>query len=100
MGGGADRHPQRPRTGAVFTKAQGHSAAARPAQAEADIFKRPFVAALLIVDDKVAVLQTDFVEVLSIKAAQAEAVEPIEAGQQSVLGVIDGARRRAGRRIG
>ena len=56
----------------------------RPAKAEADVFEIPFVAALLIVDDEVAVLQTDFVEVLPVKPGQAQAVEPVEAGKQSV----------------
>ena len=79
---------------ALFAETQGHPAGAWPPQAEADVIERPFVAALLIVNDQIAVLQTDFVEVLSVETRQAQAVEPIEARQQSVL------RGACGRRCG
>src|SRR5471032_588317 len=69
-----------------LTDAERHASRARPTQAEADVLEGPFVAALLIVDDQDAVLQADFIEVLSVKTGQAEAVEPIEAGQQSACG--------------
>src|SRR5215831_7219632 len=55
----------------------------RPAQAQADVLERKLVAALLVVDDKRAVLQADLVEVLAVEAGQAEAVEPIEPRKQS-----------------
>lgn len=58
---------------------------ARPAQAERDVLKRPFAAALLIVDDQIAVLETDLVEVLAVEAGQAQAVEPVEALKNSTL---------------
>ena len=77
---------------ALFAETQGHPAGAWPPQAEADVIERPFVAALLIVDDQIAVLQTDFVEVLSVETRQAQAVEPIEARQQSVLRAACGRR--------
>src|SRR6476659_3903570 len=81
---------------ALFTHTQRHPAAARPAKAQGNVFEIPFVAALLIVDDQVAVLQTDFVEVLAVEPGQAQAVEPIEAGEQSAgLTVIRGLGRRA-----
>src|ERR1035437_6627939 len=67
----------------LFANAQRHPAAAGPAKTEGDVFEVPFVAALLIVDNKVSVLQTDFIEVLSVKSGQAQAVEPIEAGEQT-----------------
>src|SRR5579859_4097908 len=78
-----DGNPQRPRLGAVLTEAQRHAAAARPAKAEIDVFEFPFVAALLVVDDQIAVLQADLVEVLAVKTGEAEAVEPIETGEHS-----------------
>ena len=53
--------------------------------------KRPLVAALLVVDDQIAVLQADLVEILAVETGQAQAVEPVEAGEQSVL--------RLGRRV-
>ena len=62
---------------------QRHPAAARPAKTEADVLEIPFVAALLIVDDQVSVLQADFIEVLSVEPGQAQAVEPVEPGKQS-----------------
>ncbi len=80
-----DRNPQRPRMGALLAETERHPACARPPQAEADVIERPFVAALLIVDDQIAILQADFVEVLSVETGQAQAVEPVETGQQSVL---------------
>jgi len=70
-------------------------AAARPSKAEGDVLEIPFVAALLVVNDKVSVLQTDFVEVLSVKAGQAQAVEPIKAGKQSAC-VLSGPAAAAG----
>jgi len=84
--GRPDEHPKRPRMPAFFADAQRHPSGARPAQAEADILERPFVAALLIVDDQDAVLQADFVEVLSVEPGEAQAVQPIETGQQSARG--------------
>ena len=86
-----DHHLERPWTRTLLAKAHCNPTAARPAHAEADIFECPFVAALLVVDDEIAVLEADLVEVLPIEASQAEAVEPVEAGQQSV-------RRRVRRR--
>src|ERR1700681_5084726 len=68
---------------ALFAYAQRHAAAAGPAKTEGDVLEIPFVAALLVVDDQVSVLQTDFIEVLSVQAGQAQAVEPIEPGKQS-----------------
>src|SRR5437879_9595956 len=67
----------------LFAYAQRHAAAAGPAKTEGDVLEIPFVAALLIVDDQVSVLQTNFIEVLSVESGQAQAVEPIEAGKQS-----------------
>src|SRR6185437_14683950 len=61
VGGGADRDAKRPCMTAIFANAEGNAAATRAAKAEADVFELPFVAALLIVDNEVAVLQTDFV---------------------------------------
>src|SRR3954453_21270347 len=78
--------------GALFAEAQRHAATAGPPQAEADIFERPFVAALLIVDDEVPVLQADLVEVLAVEPGQAQAVDPVEAGKQSALRAF-GSRR-------
>ena len=52
-------------------------------------FSRP---ALLIVDDQIAVLQADLVEVLAVETGQAEAVEPVETGEQPA-----GCRRRRSR---
>jgi hypothetical protein len=77
-------------------RTQRHAATARPAKAEADIVKGPFVAALLIVNDKIAVLQTDLVEVLSVEAGQAQAVEPVETRKQSVLRRLGSSRSGAG----
>jgi hypothetical protein len=68
---------------AFFADLQRHPAATRPAKTEADILEIPFVAALLIVDDQISVLQPDFVEVLSVEPGQAQAVEPVEPGKQS-----------------
>src|SRR5579883_3031898 len=48
---------QRPGTRALLAQAECHAAAERPAQAEADILKIPFVAALLVIDHQTAVLQ-------------------------------------------
>ena len=90
VGGRSNQHPQRPGVAALLAHAQRHTAAARPAQTEADVFEIPFVAALLIVDDEIAVLQTDFVEVLSVKSGQAQTVEPVEAGKQSALRILGG----------
>jgi hypothetical protein len=81
--GRSDHNAKRPRMAALFAHAQRHPAAAGPAKAERDVVEIPFVAALLIVDDKVSVLQTDLVEVLPVKSGQAQAIEPIEAGKQS-----------------
>ena len=64
---------------ALLAEAERDAATARPAQAEADVLKGPFAAALLIVDDQVAVLQTDLVEVLAVEAGHAQTVEPVEA---------------------
>ena len=93
-----DHDPQRPRIGALLAEPNRDPAAAWPAHAEADIFKRPFVAALLVVDDEIAVLEADLVQVLAVEPGQAEAVEPVEAGQQSVLRWVGGRRRDARRR--
>src|SRR5467141_3013982 len=68
---------------ALFAYTQRPPAAARPAKSEGDIFEIPFVAALLIVDDQVSVLQADFIEVLSVEPGQAQAVEPVEPGKQA-----------------
>src|SRR4029077_2236998 len=93
------RDPNRPWMRALFAQAQRDAAAARPAQAQADILEIPFIAALLIVDDQVAVLQADLVEILPIEAGQAQAVEPIEAGEQSVLCTAVRRRSRLVRRV-
>src|SRR5262249_12578376 len=85
VGGRTDRYLQRPRLGALFAEADRATTAARAAEAQADIFKRPFVAALLVVDEKVAVLQTDLIEVLSVETGEAETVEPVEPGQNTGL---------------
>ena len=66
-----------------FAYLQRHPAAARPAKTEADILEIPFVAALLIVDNQISVLQADFIEVLSVEPGQAQAVEPVEPGKQA-----------------
>src|ERR1700753_3683652 len=66
--------PQRPGRGPLLADGQRHAAAARPAQADGDVVEIPFVAALLVVDDQLAVLQTDFVEVLSVEPGEAQAV--------------------------
>src|SRR5262249_46663938 len=76
------------------------AAAARPSQAETDILKIPFVAALLIVDDQVAVLQSDLIEILTVEPGQAQTVEPVEAGEQSARGRIRCSCGRRGRRRG
>ena len=68
---------------AIFPDTERNPAAMRAAKAEADVFELPFVATLLIVNNEVAVLQADFVEVLPVQPGQAQAVEPVEAGQQS-----------------
>ena len=81
--GRSDRDAQRPCMAALFADAERHPAAARPPEAEGDVLEIPFVAALLIVDGQDSVLQTNFIEVLAIKAGQAQAVEPVEAGKQS-----------------
>src|SRR5438445_578487 len=58
IGGRPYHHPQRPGMCALFAETERHAAAAGPAQTKADVVKGPFVAALLIVDNQVAVLQT------------------------------------------
>ena len=68
---------------AFFAYLQRHPAATRPAKTEADVLEIPFVAALLIVDDQISVLQADFIEVLSVEPGQAQAVEPVEPGKQA-----------------
>ena len=83
VGGRSDHDAKRPGMATFFAYLQRHPAAARPAKTEADILEIPFVAALLIINDQVSVLQTDFVEVLSIEPGQAQAVEPVEPGKQS-----------------
>src|SRR5260370_9688013 len=73
---------------ASFTSyARRHPAATRPAKTQGDVVELPFVAALLVVDNQVAVLQTDFIEILSVQSGQAQAVEPIETGEQSARGI-------------
>src|SRR5665213_4580511 len=80
---------------ALFANAERYSAGARPAKTKADVLEIPFVAAILVVDDQDPVLQANFVEILAIKSRQAQAVQPVEARQQSALRV--GNRRgRAG----
>src|SRR3979490_1893331 len=78
----------------LFAHAQRHPAAARAAQTKRDILEIPFVAALLIVDNQVSVLQPDFIEVLSVEPRQAEAVEPIKSGEQSTRCRVYGYRGR------
>ena len=85
----ADRDAQRPRPRALLAEAERDAATARPAQAERDVLKRPFVAALLVVDDQIAVLQADLVEVLAVETGQAQTVEPVEA-RQAVRSVLSG----------
>ena len=80
-----DHDLERPWTRTVLAKAHCNPTAPRPAHAEADIFECPFVAALLVVDDEIAVLEADLVQILSVEAGQTEAIEPVEAGQQSIL---------------
>ena len=98
VGGRSDHDAKRPGAAALFAETERYPAAARPAQAEADILERPFVAALLVVDNEVAVLQADLVEVLPVEPGQAQAVEPVEAGEQSALPAIGS--RRGGRGCG
>ena len=97
LAGGSDHDAKRPGAAALLAETERHPAAARPAQAEADILERPFVAALLVVDDEVAVLQADLVEVLPVEPGQAQAVEPVEAGEQTALRAIGS--RRGGRGV-
>ncbi len=84
--GGADRGAQRPRARALLAEAERDAATARPAQAERDVLKAPFAAALLIVDDQIAVLQTDLVEVLAVEPGHAQTVEPVEALKNATRG--------------
>ncbi|MBA7481600.1 hypothetical protein ES707_17074 [subsurface metagenome] len=95
VSGRTNRHLQRPRLCALFAEAQRDAAAARTPQAQAYVLERPFVAALLVVDDKVAVLQADFVEVLSVETGEAETVEPVEAGENAGLCAVRCGRSRA-----
>ena len=67
----------------LLADAQRDAAVARTAQAERDVLEGPAIAALLVVDDQIAVLQTDLVEVLAVEPGQAQAVEPVEAGEQA-----------------
>ena len=97
VGGRSDRNAKRPGVASLFADAQRHPAAVRPAKTERNVFEIPFVAALLVVDDQASVLQTDLIEILSIQSGQAEAVEPIEAGKQSVLGTVRRWRSDSGR---
>ena len=83
VGGRSDHDAKRPGMATFFAYLQRHPAAARPAKTEADILEIPFVAALLIVDDQISVLQADFIEVLSVEPGQAQAVEPVEPGKQA-----------------
>src|ERR1700760_69750 len=79
-----DRDAHRPGVRALLAETERRAAGARSAQAEIYVLKIPFVAALLVVDDKHAVLQADLVEVLSVETGEAETVEPVEAGEQTV----------------
>src|SRR6202008_360689 len=77
-----DQDPQRPGVAALFADAQCDPAAARSAQAEADVLKIPFVAALLVLDDEPSVLQADLIEILAVEPGEAEAIEPLKPRKQ------------------
>src|SRR5581483_2837644 len=83
--GRSHRDAQRPGTRTVLAEAESHAAAERPAQAEADVLKIPFVAALLLIDDQTAVLQTDLVEILPVEPGEAQAVQPVETRQDTAI---------------
>ena len=83
---------------AIFADTQRNAAAIGRRRLRLIFSKLPFVAALLIVDNEVAVLQTDLIEVLPVQPGQAQAVEPVEAGQQSARRIrLSGAAAVGGR---
>ena len=100
--GGPDRHAKRPGMAALLAEAQRYATAAGSTKAEGDVLEIPFIAALLIINDQVAVLQTDFVEILPVEPGQAQAVEPVKASQQPARRVpaVGSRWRRRGARLG
>ena len=77
----------------LLADAERDAAAARTAHAQGDVLEAPVIAALAIVDDDVAVLDADLVQIVAVEARRAHAVEARERRQQRVDA------RAAGRRL-
>ncbi len=79
--GGAERPWPR---GVFLADIERDAAAARTANAQGDVLKTPVIAALAVVDGDVAVLDTDFVELIAVKARCAHPVETGECCEQRI----------------
>jgi hypothetical protein len=87
--------------GIVRADRERHAASLRPGQAQVDILERPLLAAALVVDDQVAVLEPELAQVAAVEAGGAEAVDPGQERREVRRGDASGRRRRLrGRRRG
>ena len=92
-----DHDAERPRRLASLAKTHRDAARMRAAQVQRDVVEGRGVAALLVVDHQRAVLEADLVEVLAVQSGQAEAVEPLQPGEEAAGRRFLGRRNRRGR---
>ena len=85
----ADAEPERPGIRTFLTHGHHNAAGRGPSQAEADIVEGNFGLALLVVDQKRAVAQTDLVQALAVQPLGAERIEPVHHRKQSGRGRCD-----------
>ena len=83
VGWRADGDFELPAVLAFLTDTERDTAADRPPQAHTDVREVDGAAAALVLDHQRTIAQTDFVEAFSVEAIGAEAVEPVERGDQS-----------------
>src|ERR1043166_10293373 len=76
---GRQRSTDRPRPlSGVGADRQGDAASFWPSQAQVDIVKRPLLAATLIVNGQISVLESNLAEILAVKSGGADAIDPSE----------------------
>ncbi len=64
------------RSGVFRCDPEDHAALLRPRQADVDLAESPTLAVALIVDDQIAVLETEFLQIVAVEAGRAQTVDP------------------------
>src|SRR4029078_1941385 len=76
------------------TDCQRDAAAGRTGQTQIDVMERPLLAAALVVDDEVAILEAEFAKLVPVKAGGTDPVDPGEQRTKVGDSTASGRQRR------